>query len=270
MKAGVLLMCHGSPDGIDEIEPFLRRIMGGRAPAPETVADLRERYARIGGRSPLMDITRAQARSLEASLGLPVYVGTRHWRPSIREAAERARSEGIGRLVGIVLAPHYSRAVTGAYQTELEASGMPCAIVREWHMEPALLQYWRGVTSGRDFVIFTAHSIPAEAAGTYPEQVGETARAVAGGPHAVAFQSRGPSPGPWLGPDVHEVLRTLRGRVSVAAIGFVSDNVEIMYDLDVVHRRQAEELGLEWERLPMPNDDPLLIEALASAARRLL
>jgi ferrochelatase len=94
--------------------------------------------------------------------------------------------------------------------------------------------------------------------------------AISTGPHAFAYQSKSPSPIPWLGPEVPEVLKTLKGKISVAPIGFVCDHVEILYDLDILHRKQAEALGLTWERLLMPNDHPLLIDALASAARKVL
>ncbi len=266
MKTGVLLMAHGSPDRLEDMGEYLRHVMTRRAPTPEFIAEMTDRYRRIGGRSPLLDITRAQAAALEAKSGLRVYVGMRHWRPTIAEAAAEAHAEGMERLIGLPLAPQYARVSVGAYHAALEKTGMPFVPVRSWHLEPALLEYWRRATHGREFVLFTAHSIPAEDAEPYPSQLAEMVLAIAEGrPHAFAYQSRSPSPVPWLGPDVPEVLRTLRGKVSVAPIGFVCDHVEVLYDLDLLHRRQAEELGLAWERLPMPNADPLLIEALASA-----
>lgn len=270
MRTGVLLMAHGSPDRVEDMGEYLRHILTRRPPTPELISEFQDRYRRIGGRSPLLDITRAQAAALEKRLGIPVFVGMRHWTPRIADAVAEARKAGVERLVGLALAPQYARVSVGAYQAELEKADVPCVMVREWHLEPALVEYWRRATAGKDFVLFTAHSIPSEGAEPYPSQLAEMVKAVAGGPHALAYQSRSPSPIPWLGPEIPEVLKTLRGKVSVAPIGFVSDHVEVLYDLDILHRRQAEALGLGWERLPMPNDHPLLIEALASAARKVL
>jgi ferrochelatase len=270
MKTGVLLMAHGSPERVEDVAAYLRGILTRRPPSPELIAEFEERFRRIGGGSPLLRITRAQAAGLERTLGLPVHVGMRHWTPTIAQAVEEARRAGVERLVGLALAPQYAALSVGGYHAELQKTGMPCALVRNWHLEPALLDYWREATRGREFVLFTAHSIPVEGAEPYPAQLAEMVGAIARGPHALAYQSRSPSPVPWLGPEVPEVLRALRGRVSVAPIGFVSEHVEILYDLDILHRGQAEALGLAWERLPMPNDDPRLVEALASAARKLL
>ena len=268
MKTGVLLMSTGSPDRIEDVEPFMRRILIRRPPSPEVVREFQDRYRQIGGRSPLLEISRAQARALEASLKMPVYVGMRFWTPLIREAVDQARKDGIERLVGVALAPHFSPISVGAYLAELEATGIPCVSIRQWYREPAFLAYWKRAVADREFVLFTAHSIPVEGAEPYPTQVAETIRAVVSGPHALAWQSRSPSPTPWLGPEIGDVLGTLKGRVTVAPIGFVSEHLEVLYDLDLFYRRKAEDLGLSWERLPMPNDHPMLIEALDSAVRK--
>lgn len=270
MKTGVLLMAHGSPESVDQMGDYLRRVLTRRPPTPELISEFQERYRQIGGRSPLLAISRAQAQALAAKLGIPVYVGMRHWTPYIHDVVEQARKDGIGRLVGVPLAPHYSRVSVGAYQAELEKTGISCTCVQSWHLEPGLVEYWKRATRGKEFVLYTAHSIPSEGAEPYSRQLSEMIRAIASGPHSLAYQSKSPSPIPWLGPEIPEVLGSLRGKVSVAAIGFVSDHVEILYDLDILHRTQAESRGLVWDRLPMPNDDPLLIDALASAAGKLL
>ncbi len=270
MKTGVLLMAHGAPDRVEEVGDYLRRVLARRPPTPELIAAFEDRYRQIGGRSPLLDITRAQAAALETRLGMPVFVGMRHWKPFIAEAVEEARKAEVDRLVGLALAPQYARVSVGAYHAELEKTGFARILVDHWHLEPALVEYWRRAAFGREFVLFTAHSIPAEGAEPYASQLADMVKAVATGPHALAYQSRSPSPVPWLGPEIPEVLKTLRGKVSVAPIGFVSDHLEILYDLDVLHRRQAEGLGLSWERLPLPNAHPLLIEALASAVGKVL
>lgn len=270
MKTGVILMGHGSPDSPEEVGEYLNHVLKRRPPAPEFIAEMEQRYRRIGGRSPLLDISRRQAAALSQRLGMPVFVGMRHWRPFIRETVEEARRQGIERLVGMPLAPQYARVSVGAYHAELQAQNIPCLLVKEWHLEPALIEYWRRVTQGKGFVLFTAHSIPIEGAEPYPAQLARMVKEIASGPHALAYQSRSPSPVPWLGPDITEVLTQLRGDVAVAPIGFISDHLEILYDLDILHRPVAERLGIKWERLPMPNQDPLLIEALASAVKKCL
>jgi protoporphyrin/coproporphyrin ferrochelatase len=270
MKSGVILMAHGSPESLDQMGDYLRQILTRKPPTPELISEFQDRYRLIGGKSPLLEISLGQAHLLQKKLGVPVYLGMRHSMPFIPDVVERAKSEGVDRLVGLALAPQYSRVSVGAYHAELEKTGIPCALVRNWHLEPALLEYWRRVTKGKEVVLYTAHSIPAEGAEPYPTQLAEMVKAIATGPHAFAYQSKSPSPMPWLGPEIPEVLATLKGRISVAAVGFVNNHVEVLYDLDILHRKQAETLGLSWDRLPMPNDDPLLIEALASAAGKVL
>lgn len=270
MKTGILLMAHGSPDSVDQMGDYLRHVLTRKPPTPEIIAEFQGRYRQIGGKSPLLEISLAQGRALQEKLGVPVYVGMRHWMPFIKDAVEQARRDGIDRLIGLPLAPQYSRVSVGAYHAELEKAGIACVNVRDWHLEPALIDYWRRVTKRKEFVLYTAHSIPSEGAEPYPSQLAEMVKAIATGPHAFAYQSKSPSPIPWLGPEVPEVLKSLSGIISVAAIGFICDHVEVLYDLDILHRQQAESLGLTWERLPMPNVDPLLIEALASAARKVL
>jgi ferrochelatase len=270
MKSAVLLMAHGSPESVDQMGDYLRHVLTRKPPTPEIIAEFQDRYRQIGGKSPLLEISLRQGRALEKRLGVKVYVGMRHWTPTIRDVVAQARKDGVERLIGLPLAPQYSRVSVGAYHAELEKTGIACVNVRSWHLEPALIEYWKEATKGKRLVLYTAHSIPADGAEPYPTQLAEMVKAIATGPHAFAYQSKSPSPIPWLGPEVPEVIRTLKGTVSVAAVGFVCDHVEVLYDLDILHRRQAEALGLVWERLPMPNDDPLLIEALASAAGKVL
>src|SRR5579864_6512888 len=271
MKTGILLMAHGSPESVDQMGDYLRHVLTRKPPTPELIRDFQERYRLIGGKSPLLEISRKQASLLQEKLGIPVYVGMRHWHPLIRDVAQEARKDGVDRLIGLPLAPQYSRVSVGAYHEELAKTGMEHVAVSNWHLEPALLRYWREVTAGKDFVLFTAHSIPREGAEPYPSQLREMVIEIAGGrQHAFAYQSKSPSPIPWLGPEVPEVLVALRGEIHVAAIGFICDHVEVLYDLDILHRDQAEAIGLRWNRLPMPNDHPLLIEALASAAGKVL
>lgn len=265
MKTGVLLMAHGTPDRLEDMGEYLRHILTRRPPTPELIAEFQDRYRRIGG-SPLLAITRRVAAKVADVVRMPVYVGMRHWTPYIQDAVAQAKAEGVERLIGLALAPQYARISVGAYEAELARSGMAFTMVKQWHLAPPLLEYWRSVTKGKQ-VLYTAHSIPAEGAEPYPSQLREMCAAI--GPGPLAYQSKSPSPIPWLGPEIPDVLPTLKGKVSVAAVGFVSDHVEVLYDLDILHRGQAEALGLEWDRLPMPNDHPLLIEALAHTIKEI-
>jgi len=265
MSLGVVLMCHGSPDTLDEIEPFLRNVMQHRPPTPQFAEEIRGRYARIGGRSPLMDITREQARLLSQKLGLPVEVGTLRWKPTIAEA--RARFD---QAIGIVAAPHFAPVTTNAYRAAFDGR-----FIESWHLQPALLDAWAARVRGAERVLFTAHGIPVKDAEPYPAQLRETCEGIAsrvpGLKWDFAYQSRSPSPIPWLEPDVEskvdELVNEGAERVLVAPIGFVSDNVEILYDLDMLHAEHAYRLRLKWSRAPMLNTDPLLIEAMAGAVR---
>ena len=270
MKTGVLLMAHGSPDSVDQMGDYLRHILVRKPPTDAVIEEFKSRYRQIGGKSPLLEISRRQAAALQAKLGMPVYAAMRHWHPYIKDVVAQARADGVERLVGLPLAPHEAKISVGAYLRDLEATGMPFVAVRNWHLEPALIEYWRAVTKGKPFVLYTAHSIPSGDAEPYPTQLAEMVKAIATGPHAFAYQSKSAAPVPWLGPEIPDLLPSLSGTVSVAAVGFIGDHVEVLYDLDILHRKQAEERGLRWDRLPMPNDHPLLIDALASAVRKAL
>src|SRR5204862_1866503 len=115
LKPGILLMAHGSPDNVDQMGDYLRRVLTRKPPTPEIIAEFQDRYRQIGGRSPLLDLSLAQGRALEMRLGVPVYVGMRHWSPYIKDVVEQARRDGVERLIGIALAPQYSRISVGAY-----------------------------------------------------------------------------------------------------------------------------------------------------------
>jgi ferrochelatase len=280
----VILMAYGSPATADDIRPYLEDIRGGRPVSDEAVAELAERYRRIGGRSPLDEVTEAQRSALERELGLPVFVGMKHWRPRIAEAVERALESEATRVIGVVLAPHYSRMSVGEYRDRLEAAldgrDAELVLVESWHDDPAFVEVVADRVRGTDaWVVFTAHSLPKRilASGDpYREQLLETSRLVAqraglGDRWSFAFQSASPTGEPWLGPDILEELERLAGegvgKVLVAPVGFVSDHLEILWDLDVEAREKAEELGLELERIESLNDDPAFVRALVGLVR---
>jgi protoporphyrin/coproporphyrin ferrochelatase len=279
----VVLMAYGSPTTAEDVRPYLEDVRGGRPVSDEAVAELAERYRRIGGRSPLDDVTEAQRAALERELAIPVFVGMKHWRPRISDAVGAALAGGATRLVGVVLAPHYSRLSIGGYRERLEealADRAELVLVESWHDEPAFLDVLAERVRGTDaWVVFTAHSLPERilAEGDpYRDQLLETARLVAERAGlerwSFAFQSASPTGEPWLGPDVLEELERLKvaGVDSVlgAPVGFVSDHLEILWDLDVEARERAAELGLDWARTASLNDDPAFISALVGLVRK--
>ncbi|MDR7449774.1 MAG: ferrochelatase [Armatimonadota bacterium] len=289
MKSAVLLMAYGSPRSLDDVEAYYTHIRGGRRPSPELLADLVERYRAIGGRSPLPEITARQAAALEEELRrrghpVPVRVGMKHSAPFIGEAVQALAAEEVTHLVGLVLAPHYSRMSIGQYVAAAEAArpaGVTAVYVEQWHDHPGYLRVVaervRAGLAGLPepaTVVFTAHSLPERILAwddPYPRQVEESARlaaALAGVERwTVAYQSAGRTAEPWLGPDLRSTLADLRRRdvrgVLVAPIGFVADHLEVLYDVDLEAQSEAERLGMRLARTAMPNDAPDFIAVLA-------
>ena len=278
----VVLMAYGSPSRPEDIPAYFRDIRGGRPVSQDAIDELAERYRRIGGGSPLNEITERQRAALERELGVPVEVGMKHWRPRIEEAAERVLAAGAERIVGLVLAPHYSRLSIGAYRERLEqalGSRAELLFVESWHdHEPFLDVLADRIRGTGAHVVFTAHSLPARILtenDPYRDQLLETSRLVADKAGvetwSFAFQSESPTGEPWLGPDILDELERLHaegaGEVLVAPVGFVSDHLEILWDLDVEAREIAATLGLGLERIESLNDDPAFIAVLAALVR---
>ena len=292
MSSGVILMAYGSPATAEDVPAYLADIREGRPVSQEAVEELTERYRRIGGRSPLDVITEAQRAGLEHELRVPVFVGMKHWRPRIADAVEAALAGGAETLVGLVLAPHYSRLSIAGYRERLESALQGRAelvFVESWHDHEPFLDVLASRVRGFDgHVVFTAHSLPERIlrdGDPYRDQLLETSRLVAeraGLPNdldhkvgcSFAFQSASPTGEPWLGPDILEKLDTLAKngvrRVLVCPVGFVSDHLEILWDLDIEASERAAELGLELERIESLNDDPAFIRALAALVRERL
>jgi protoporphyrin/coproporphyrin ferrochelatase len=281
VKTALVLMAYGSPTRLEDVPAYLEDIRGGRPSAPGVLDHLVERYRGIGG-SPLNEITERQRAALQDELGVPVFVGMKHWTPRIADAVELALATGAERIVGLVLAPHYSKLSVGGYRTRLEdalAERAELVFVESWFDHEPFLQVvadrLRGTTA---HVVFTAHSLPERVleGDPYEEQMRESGRLIAEraglDSWSVAFQSESQTGGKWLGPDILTELERLREegaeRVLVAPIGFASDHLEILWDLDVEARRRADELGLAFERMPSLNDDPAFISALAALVRR--
>ena len=282
MNPAVVLMAYGSPSDLKDIRPYLEDIRGGRPVSDEAVEELTERYRRIGGRSPLDDVTESTRSALEGELGFPVYAGMKHWTPRVAEAVDRALAGGADTIVGLVLAPHYSTLSIDGYRERLEDALQGRAELRfieSWHDHEPYLDALAGRVRGTEaHVVFTAHSLPArilDQGDPYKEQLLETSRLVAARAGleewSFAFQSASATGEPWLGPDILDELDALRARgverVLACPIGFVSDHLEILWDLDVEGRERAAELGLDFDRIKSLNDDPELVRGLAELVR---
>lgn len=289
MTSGVLLLAHGTPESLDEMPEYLRLVRGGREPSAELIVEMRHNYGAIGGRSPLTDITRAQAAGLQRALddGTPVFVGMRNWKPFIADALRDAAGAGVDDLVALPLAPQYSTLSVGKYKEAVARSrpeGMTVRFVDSWHDHPGLLEaFAEKVRAARardawDEVIFTAHSLPqrvVQAGDPYPGQVASTARGVAERAeldrYRLAYQSAGRTPEPWLGPPLEQALGEAAGggarRVLVAPIGFVCDHTEVLFDIDVQARSAARAQGLTLGRTESLNTSPAFIRALADLVR---
>ncbi len=287
--ADVLLMAYGSPYRAEEIADYYTDIRRGQPPPPPLLQELIERYRTIG-RSPLNEITFAQAQALRQALGpgSRVWVGMKHWRPFIREAVAAMAEAQVERALGIVAAPHYSHMSIGGYiercEKALEELGRPfqMSYVEHYHNHPLYIEaVARRLQATLEeferpeevFTLFTAHSLPAcilEAKDPYPQQLCETAHLVARrlglSLWDTAYQSAGRTPEPWLGPDIKEKLEELRAQgflnVAVAAVGFPSDHLEVLYDIDYEAQNKAQELGMTLKRVRSLNADPDYITVL--------
>jgi ferrochelatase len=287
---GVLLMAYGTPATPDDVEAYYTHVRRGRPPAPEQLTDLQRRYDAIGGTSPLLARTQAQARGVQAALDgagqFRVELGMKHAPPFVEDAVERLVVAGCARAVGVVLAPHYSRLSVGEYEARAGAAAgdlLDLAMVRSWHESPpyidALTERVRAALASLPDpteVVFTAHSLPArilDDGDPYPDQLRATAEAVAARAGVerwrVAWQSAGRTPEPWIGPDLLQVLDELAATdvkgVLVCPAGFTSDHLEVLYDLDIEARAHAGKLGLAFARTASLNDDPRLCAAVAAA-----
>jgi protoporphyrin/coproporphyrin ferrochelatase len=288
VSEAVILMAYGSPERLADVPAYYSDIRGGRPIARESLADLVERYRRLGieDSSPLNAITEQTRAALEAELDLPVYTGMKHWSPRIADAAESALAAGADRLVGLVLAPHYSALSIKGYRDQLEQTidgRAELAFVDSWHTEPGFVELLADrVRDTQSHVVFTAHSLPARILSIgdpYKDQLLETASLVAGAAGlgeewSFSFQSESPTGEPWLGPDILDHLVALRDAgvtdVLICPIGFVSDHLEIRWDIDVEAQERASELGLRVDRIQMPNADPAFVATLAGIVRRAL
>jgi len=287
VTTGVLVMAYGTPRDRDDIETYYTDIRRGRPPTPELLAELVGRYDALGGTFPLRAITDRQVAAIATALGdsYTVTLGTKHSSPKVEEGVAELVSRGAQRIVGLVLAPHYSRFSIGEYAERAAKAGTELGVavdtVSSWHLMPAYLSFLERavadalakVPSGSR-VVFTAHSLPQrilDSGDPYPTQLRETADSVAASmqlaDYDIGWQSAGRTPEPWLGPDVLEIVRERAAAgapgLVISACGFVADHLEVAYDLDIEAAALARELGLPFARTASVNDDASVMTALA-------
>jgi ferrochelatase len=297
----VLLMAYGSPNSLDEVGEYLRQVRGGRLPTPEEIEQLKERYRKVGSQTPLLKVTLAQAKALEEKLlserlDSRVYVGMKHWHPFIEDVVEKIPSDGASSIIGLALAPHYSKLSIGGYADAVNRGlarterPVPFTMVESWHDQESLINALsRRVRDGlrkfnepsKAFVLFTAHSLPEKFVqddDPYWRQLQETSQLVATDSGIkswdFAFQSAGHPIDSWMGPSIKEKITELSEKgfreLLVCPVGFVSDHLEILYDLDIEAKGYASSLGARLERTVSLNDDPQFINAIASRLESLL
>ncbi|MDD2498756.1 MAG: ferrochelatase [Desulfitobacteriaceae bacterium] len=295
---GVLLINFGAPKNLEDVESFVSSILNGRKLPPPALEKIKERYRLIGGGSPLPGITRLQAELLEQELNrekdcFKVFAGMLHSPPYIPDVIRQMVEEKISRIVVLSLAPFYSRVSTGRYYAAVKEAGEQYSISKllhyagSWHTHPLFLaaqeqriksELAKIGQQEKGCLVFTAHSLPAgDDAVLYQEQYRQAVQGVSlrfpGYKIRIAYQSRGMGKGTWLAPAVEDILTDLAGEgekdVLVVPIGFVSDHVETLYDLDIILKEHAESFNLKFQRCPALNDSNLFIKALASVVHQL-
>ncbi|MDP2968337.1 MAG: ferrochelatase [Deltaproteobacteria bacterium] len=294
MKA-LLLLAFGGPRSLEEVE-FLLTCLFGRKPSPELLERVKERYRLIGGCSPLPAITERQAKALEEKLNsrgysFKSYVGMRYSQPLVEETLKEILQDGVKEVVAIPMAPFRSRFSTGAYKEELNRANkisgekLKITFIEGWHSHPLFVQVvaervveglkqFTPEESRRVHLIFTAHSLSESIVGNDPyvddmkESVNEVLKRIGPLPWHMAFQSKGGGPGRWIAPEVESVLVELNKigikEVLIIPIGFVSDHIEVLYDIDILYKEKAESLGMILKRIQSLNFSERFIEALAS------
>jgi ferrochelatase len=295
-RTAILLLAYGGPDKLADVPDYLLDIRGGRETPQELVDEITHRYAEIGGRSPLLEITRSAAAQLQAQLGVPVYVGMRHWHPYISEVTAQMAADGVRHIIAVCMAPHYSSLSIGAYRKKLDeaVAALPAeqrpsvTFVESWHTQPEYLDavaanvratLERFDADERDgvLVVFTAHSLPEFIVGRgepYDRQLRETAALLADrlglaeGRWLFSYQSAAKTGVPWLGPQIEDLVADLAAQgernLLIAPIGFIADHVEVLYDIDIGVQEIGRRAGVRVERPPMLNDSPALVNTLAA------
>ncbi|MEK6589513.1 MAG: ferrochelatase [Nitrospinota bacterium] len=296
----ILLLAFGCPDSPKSIEPFVTHVMGGRKPSPEQLQKIIEKYQMIGGYSPLLDITRRQAIALETNLNsskrdFRVFVGMRHWHPFIKDILKEISLSGIERIVSIIMAPHYSKISIDGYinafndaKSELSIN-TKISFIYGWYTNSLFLEavaeeikkglsYFKGIDKKDIQIIFSAHSLPKKFMtkdDPYGKQLQETIEGIIRFTGDISwhlgFQSKGMGDFEWLEPTVDFILERLsregKRYVLLVPIGFVSDHIETLYDIDIYFKGIAESFGMVFHRSGSLNDSPKFIKSLEAIVR---
>ncbi|MEX2415675.1 MAG: ferrochelatase [Paenibacillaceae bacterium] len=304
-RIGVLVMSYGTPESLEQIEAYYTHIRRGQPPSPEQLKELKGRYeAMVGGVFPLRENTNNQVKALQDQLNhdhpeyeFSCYQGLKHAYPFIEDGVQRMVDDGITEAIGIVLAPHYSTMSVGSYikraQEVVDQHAISMKFVKNYHLHPLLIEtlstrltdvLTKFPETHKDEIriIFSAHSLPEkilEMNDPYPEQLLETSRAICAVTNVTnwqfAWQSAGRTAITWLGPDILDVLKSISKdeqikHVVISPIGFVSDHLEILYDIDIEAQKVAQGLGMHLERTASLNTDPLYMKVLADNVLSLL
>jgi ferrochelatase len=295
---GVLILAYGTPEKLEDVEPYYTHIRGGRPPTPAALEDLRERYRLVGGRTPLLDLSKGVADALQARLDSEspgryrVYLGMKHWHPFIGEVVPQIAADGVREVIAVVLAPHYSRYSLEGYRKYINqaleqldpAQRFRLHFVESWHEHPLFRKLIAGRVAealaqfpaelrGQARVVFSAHSLPEKIVAMgdpYPQQLRDSAAGIAellGLPqYGFCYPSAGMTGEPWLGPDILDELEQLRAQgvraVLSVPFGFVAEHLEVLWDIDTEAQAKAEELGIALRRIRMPNADPEFVEVI--------
>jgi ferrochelatase len=304
-RTAVVLMAYGTPRSKEEILPYYTDIRRGRPPTDEQLQDLTNRYEAIGGLSPLKQLTEDQRDALQSELDsisphqFQVFLGLKHASPFIEETVAEVVELGYKKIVGLVLAPHYSSYSIGQYMDRVRAVAEPAGItvsgIDSWAREEAFIDFLANdmreklaSLPERTKVLFTAHSLPQriiDGGDPYPEELRATAELVAEkvgltrwSDWSIAWQSAGRTPEPWIGPDILEVIDSFAAQsasdepidgVLVSACGFVADHLEVLFDLDIEAAKHAESHGIAFARTACVNANPSVMAALARSVAAL-
>jgi ferrochelatase len=303
-QKAILLLAFGGADSLDDVEPFIRNVLAPREPSPELLSDAKMRYTMIGGSSPLVHITRTQAVELREQLlidgkeDIEIYVGMRNWNPFIKDTLKEMKDDGVTEAIAVIMAPHQTPVATGGYNKAVEEAleelggGLTVEFAPTFesninfnnavmeNMQTALTGFMDIRDKDKLVYIYSAHSLPVPALKDDPyvsliEGTVDSLNAKFTKFNSkIAYQSKGGGPVEWLGPTVEEAMEEAKKEgmqgVLVIPVGFVSDHVETLYDIDILYRDKARELGLTFGRAPSLNDSAYFIKALKETVEGLL
>ncbi len=292
-KTAFVLLAFGGADSVENCESFLKNIFKGRPLSAEVIEKIRERYKLIGGSSPLLDITRAQADAIRTTLksqwGIDYkgYVGMRFWHPFIKDTLREMAADGVERALAVIMSPFTTLATSGGYNDDVAVAvkelgaGMRVEFIKNWHLRPLFIkalienleiELKRFENKKDALVIFSSHSIPMTAleGDSYEMQVHQTVDRVVektGVDYKTAYQSRGAGPRDWMGPSVEEAIESAhkmgKKGVVIVPLGFAADHVETLYDIDILFKGCAESKGLYFARTASMNANEKLMWALS-------